>query len=101
MNGRISISNGQSEGVSSTQAVQLAAVITGLIAALTLFYGSVGVPHEMQSWKGQTGVEKRWRTRQAIMKWIGIPAAVISAICQTFFDFLASVLAGRLMPSSV
>jgi hypothetical protein len=36
----------------------------------------------MQSWGGETPSERRWQRRQAIMKWIGIPAACVSAGCQ-------------------
>ena len=64
------------------QATQVVAVLSGFTAALTLFYGSIGVPEHMQSYKGETPQEKRWRLRQAIMKWIGIPAATISVACQ-------------------
>ena len=68
--------------MSLVQATQVFAVLSGFTAALTLFYGSIGVPEHMQSWKGETPQEKRWRLRQAIMKWIGIPAATISVVCQ-------------------
>lgn len=73
--------------MSLVQAAQVVAVLSGFTAALTLFYGSIGVPEHMQSWKGKTPQEKRWRLRQAIMKWIGIPAATISVACQLAIIF--------------
>ena len=69
--------------MSMLQVIQLVAVVTGFTAALTLFYGSIGVPWQLQSWGGQTSDEQRWRRRQAIMKWIGMPAATISALSQS------------------
>jgi hypothetical protein len=70
--------------------LQLVAIVSGLVAALTLFYGSIGVPFHMQSYGGETPREKRWQLRQGIMKWIGIPAAFISAFCQLAAVLLAN-----------
>jgi hypothetical protein len=71
------------------EAVQTLAVITGLTAALKLFYGSIGVPWTEQSWKGDSTLEQRRKRRQLAMEWIGIPSAVLSALLQlaaVFFE---------------
>ena len=68
--------------MSISQIIQLVAVASALFAALTLFYGSIGIPAQRQSWKGATWFEQRWRRRQRALKWIGLPSAVLSASCQ-------------------
>jgi hypothetical protein len=56
--------------------------LLGLTAALTLFYRSLGFPPEKQSWKGTTPAEVLHRRKQWIMKWIGIPSAVLATAFQ-------------------
>ncbi|HEX03675.1 MAG TPA: hypothetical protein ENH10_00765 [Bacteroidetes bacterium] len=76
--------------ITTLKIIQLIAVLSGLVAVFTLFHASIGVPWDMQSWKGQTEVEQAWQSRQLIMKWIGLPAAVISAGCQIAAIFWAT-----------
>lgn len=68
--------------MSMIKIIQLVAVASGLIAALALFYGSIGVPWHMQTVDGVSDAEKTWKKRQFFLKWVGLPAAVISAGCQ-------------------
>ena len=56
---------------------------TGLVAVLALYWASLGVPFEMQSWKGKTPREVRHKRRQHVLKWIGLPCVFISVGCQT------------------
>ncbi len=64
------------------QIVQLAGAMTAFVAALLLFFGSLSVPSEMESWKGQTAPELRWKRRRRLLVWVGIPSATISFVCQ-------------------
>ena len=71
--------------VTRTVILNLISQATALGSIAALFYSSVGVPWEMQSWKGNTEPEKRWRQRQRILAWaIGFPLAAGSIGCQTF-----------------
>lgn len=70
--------------------LQVVGIVSGLVAALTLFYGSIGVPFREQTWDGETAAERRWELRQKIMKWIGIPAAFICAGSQLTSVLLAN-----------
>jgi hypothetical protein len=64
--------------------LNLVSQATALGSIASLFYASAGVPWEMQSWKGNTEPEKRWRQRQRILAWVvGFPLAVVSIGCQT------------------
>lgn len=67
------------------QALSYTSIITGLIAALSLFWASLDVPHEMQSWKGKTPAEVRHRCRQRVLKWVGL-------LCLLFWAGSQSVL---------
>ena len=58
-------------------------IATGLIAVLTLFFASFSVPWEKQTWKGTTEWENQFKRRQRILKYVGIPCAIIAAVCQT------------------
>ncbi len=67
--------------------LQVAAALGAYIAALTLFYGSIGVPPEIQTWDGTSRREQALRARQTTMKWIGIPAATVAFACQLALIF--------------
>jgi hypothetical protein len=58
--------------------LQTVATIAAFISAMCLFYASLAFPHEEQSWSGTTPKELSWKRRQAILKWVGIPAAIIA-----------------------
>ena len=73
--------------MSALEFIPLGAVLSGLIAAFALFYGSIGVPWDMQTWKAQSAAEHAWQHRQLVLKWVGLPAAVISAACQIAATF--------------
>lgn len=75
------------------QAIQLLAIASGFVAAMTLFGASLAVPWNMQSWDGETNEEKRFRRRRQIMKWIGIPSAVLSATCQVAVTVWPNIVA--------
>ena len=64
-------------------ALNLVSQATGLISILSLFWASLGVPHDKESWKGSTAFEIMHRKRRRVLKWIGIPCAVIAVGCQT------------------
>jgi hypothetical protein len=61
--------------------LQILAAAGALAAALFLYFGSLGVPFELQTWKGQTDTELRIKRRQRIMKWAGIASALLSFFC--------------------
>lgn len=63
-------------------ALSIASAVLALTAALTLFYGSIGIPWKNQSWSGETPAELRWQRKQTIMKWVGIPSAIGAAVAQ-------------------
>lgn len=67
--------------------LQVAAAVGAYIAALTLFYGSLGIPPEMQTWDGTSAREQALRARQTAMKWVGIPAATLAVACQLALIF--------------
>ena len=57
---------------------------TGLVAALTLFYASIAVPWQKQTWKGESPEEVRHRRRQQrLLCWAGIPCTLFAVACQT------------------
>ena len=64
------------------QIAQLIAILTGLLAAVTLFYGSLGIPWESQSWSGESPREKALKRRNQVLAWVGLPALFISGGCQ-------------------
>jgi hypothetical protein len=49
---------------------------------MLLYYGSLGVPPEEQSYKGKTPRELAIKRRQTLLVWIGIPCAIIAFLSQ-------------------
>jgi hypothetical protein len=54
------------------------ATVAAFISAMCLFYASLAFPDHERSWSGETPKELSSKQRQAILKWIGIPAAIIA-----------------------
>jgi cytochrome b subunit of formate dehydrogenase len=69
--------------------LQLISAFTALISALSLYYGSLAVPWKTQTFGGKSDAEREWARRQKIMKWVGIPCALISCGCE-IIDILIS-----------
>jgi len=67
--------------------LELISVTTAFVSGMLLYYGSLGVPPEEQSYKGQTPYELAIKRRQRLMVWIGIPCAVIAFGCQVWIIF--------------
>lgn len=68
--------------------IQSVGAVTGFAAVFLLYWGSLGVPHKIQSWKGETAAEQAWESRQRIMVRTGIPCAIIAFICQIISIFI-------------
>jgi hypothetical protein len=49
---------------------------------LLLYLGSLGVPHTIKSWSGESEPEKWWRWRTRLLVWVGIPFAIVAVGCQ-------------------
>jgi hypothetical protein len=64
------------------QALELVSVTAAFASGLLLYYGSLGVPREKESWKGKTEIELAIKRRQRAMTWVGIPCAVIAYLSQ-------------------
>jgi|GraSoi_2013_80cm_1033760.scaffolds.fasta_scaffold21983_3 hypothetical protein len=64
--------------------LQTLSVATAFISALSLYYGSLGIPPNIQSWDGETARELAIQKRDIVLKWIGVPSAFIAAINQIF-----------------
>ncbi len=62
--------------------LQIIGIITGAIAAVLLYVGSLGVPWRMQSYSGETERERRYKIKRRLMVWLGLPCVFISAGCQ-------------------
>ena len=63
---------------------------TGLGAVLALYWSSIGIPFEKQSWKGKTAPEVSHKRRQQVLKWIGLPCVFVSFVCQFAIVYLSS-----------
>ena len=59
-----------------------ASLATGLVAVLALYWASLAVPHDRQTWNGTSPYEQGHARRQRILKWIGLPCVLISFLCQ-------------------
>lgn len=70
------------------QTLSYISIGTGLIAALSLFWASLDVSHEMQSWKGKTPAEARHRCRQRVLKYAGLVCLLFWAGSQTLLTHL-------------
>ena len=58
------------------------------MAVLALYGASLGVPFEIQSWKGKTPPEVSHKRRQWVLKWIGLPCVLVSFGCQFAIVYL-------------
>jgi hypothetical protein len=67
--------------------LQTVSTVAAFVSAMCLFYASIGVPHEERSWEGRTPKELAWKRRQAILKWLGIPAAIVAFGCQLWIIY--------------
>ena len=63
-------------------------IVAGLVAVLALYYASLAVPFDMQSFKGETEPELRYKRRQKMLKWVGLPCVFVSVGCQTAITIL-------------
>jgi hypothetical protein len=70
--------------ITLTQGIQLISAATALISVFTLYWGSLGVPWGIQSYSGKSDAELHWKRRIVVMKWIGIPCAIVSFVCQVY-----------------
>ena len=70
------------------QAMSYISLATGLVAVLALYWASLGVPFEMQSYKGKTPPEVGHKRRQQALKWIGLPCVFVSFGCQFAIVYL-------------
>ena len=66
------------------KSLQTLSVATAFISALSLYYGSLGIPPNIQSWDGETARELAIKKRDVVLKWIGVPSAFVAAISQIF-----------------
>jgi hypothetical protein len=64
------------------QTLELVSVTTAFASGMLLYYGSLGVPPEEQSYKGKTPRELAIKRRQTLLVWIGIPCAIIAFLSQ-------------------
>jgi archaellum biogenesis protein FlaJ (TadC family) len=67
---------------STSQVLQLLSVFAAFVSAMALYYGSLGVPFERQSYGGVTPTEIAIKRRQTIMTRVGIPSAFVALIVQ-------------------
>ena len=66
------------------KSLQTLSVATAFISALSLYYGSLGIPPNIQSYGGETARELAIKKRDVVLKWIGVPSAFVAAISQIF-----------------
>jgi hypothetical protein len=64
------------------QIFEIVSVGAAFVSAMTLYYGSLGIPDEEKTWKGQTPRELATKRRQKVMAWIGLPCAVLAFVSQ-------------------
>ena len=60
--------------------LNIVSAVAWLVAALLLYWASLSL--SWRSWTRQTPDEKRWDRQRRIMKYVGIPCAVVGAVCQ-------------------
>ena len=70
--------------------LQTLSVATAFISALSLYYGSLGIPPNIQSYGGETARELAIKKRDGVLKWIGVPSAFIAALNASFAAMLDS-----------
>jgi hypothetical protein len=58
----------------------IVAAVSGFAAALFLYYGSIDVAHDQQTWKGRAPHELAHGRRQRMMRNSGFAAAIVSLI---------------------
>ncbi len=63
--------------------LNLISIAAMTVAAILLYWASLSVPRKIQSWTGETLIEKRYERTRHIMARIGIPCVLIAAGCQT------------------
>ena len=68
------------------KSLEFTSLITGSIAVLVLFYASLNYPDP--SWKEETKLETQHKSKQRILKWIGLPCFSVSVICAAFVIIL-------------
>jgi hypothetical protein len=68
--------------------LQAISVLAAFVSAMCLYYGSLGVPSEEETWNGQSAREVAVKRRQVVLKWIGIPAAILALACQLWLIFI-------------
>ncbi len=65
-----------------TIALNLISIVAAAVAALLLYWGSLSVPWKLQTWTGESEVEKRYKRVRSMMVAVCIPCVLIAAICQ-------------------
>lgn len=69
------------------QIIQLVSVLTGFVAAGTLFYGAIGIKPQDETWDGVAPHELARERRNKVLVSIGIPATAIAFVCQIALIF--------------
>jgi len=70
--------------------LQALSVATAFISALSLYYGSLGIPPNTHSYGGETARELAIKKRDVVLKWIGVPSAFITTLNTSFAAMLDS-----------
>jgi hypothetical protein len=68
--------------LTTRQILELISVSTAFASGMLLYYGSLGIPWEMQTYKGQTERELEIKRRQKLMTRVGIPCAITAFVVQ-------------------
>lgn len=69
--------------LTTKQTLELLSVFAAFTSSMALYYASLGVSFDQQTWGGQSPKELWIRRRQRVMTWVGIPAAFVALIAQT------------------
>ena len=67
------------------QILSWASLVSGFVAALTLFWAGIG---KTKSWKETSAHDIRLKRRQKALKWIGFPSMLGSFGCQVALKFM-------------
>ena len=70
--------------------LQTPSVATAFISALSLYYGGLAIPPNIQSWDGETARALAIQKRDVVLKWIGVPPAFITTLNASFAAMLDS-----------
>jgi hypothetical protein len=62
--------------------LELISITAAFVSGMLLYYGSLGIPWQKRSWKGQTDYEQEAEARQRLMVRVGVPCAFIAYLSQ-------------------